>query len=82
MKATAAGEVLSLSTAPRPIKVRNLRSAKRLLSRLITQLQAGQITGQDAKDLTYLLSVFVMLVRDHELEERIESVEAALKGRT
>ena len=45
----------------RPVKVRTLRDAKRLLSRMITQLQAGTIKGQDAKDLCYLISTFIQL---------------------
>jgi hypothetical protein len=73
------GTELALTPPLRPVKVRTLRDAKRLLSRTITQLQAGTVTGQAAKDLTYLLSVFVQLVRDYELEERIEKLEGKNK---
>ena len=44
-----------------PIRVKKNTDAKRLLSRLIYQLQKGEITGQDAKDLCYLLSTFITL---------------------
>jgi len=65
----------------RPVKVRTLKDAKRLLSRIIIQLQAGTIKGQDAKDLCYLISTFIQLVRDYELEERIKKLEQ-IKGIT
>ena len=71
------GASLMLTPRPRPVKVRKLKDAKRLLSRLIVQLQAGTIAGQDAKDLCYLLSTFVQIVRDADLEQRIEKLEAA-----
>jgi len=64
---------------PKPIKVTNLRAAKRLLSRLIYQLQSGEIQGTTAKDLTYLLSVFVNLFKQMEFEQRLEMLEKRLK---
>lgn len=73
------GKNLTLTPPLRPVKVRSLKDAKRLLSRLIVQLQSGQVTGQAAKDLTYLLSVFLQLVRDHELEQRIKRIEQTME---
>ena len=73
------GGSLTLTPGPRPVRVRKLKDAKRLLSRLIVQLQAGTIAGQDAKDLCYLLSTFVQIVRDGELETRIERLERQAK---
>jgi len=73
------GKNLTLAPPLRPVKVRSLKDAKRLLSRLIVQLQSGQVTGQAAKDLTYLLSVFLQLVRDHELEQRIKRIEQTME---
>lgn len=61
----------------RGVRVRTLKDAKRLLSRLITQLQAGTIEGKNAKDLTYVLSVFVQVVKDSDIEERLTKLEEA-----
>jgi hypothetical protein len=58
-----------------PVRVRDLKGAKRLLSRLIWDLQRGAIKGQQAKDLCYLLSTFIMLVRDFELEQKLIRLE-------
>jgi len=69
-------EIKSLSDTPAPIKVNNVKTAKRLLSRLIYQLQAGDIHGQKAKDLCYLLSVYIQIFTQSELEDRINALEA------
>lgn len=58
-----------------PIRVTNLRSAKRLLSRLIYELQRGTIENQTAKDLTYLLVSYVNVFKQYELEKRIDEIE-------
>jgi hypothetical protein len=62
-----------------PIKVTNLKAAKRLLSRLIFNLQKGEIENQTAKDLTYLLTSYVNIFKQYELEKRIEEIEERLK---
>lgn len=58
-----------------PIKVNSLKSAKRLLSKLIYELQTGNIDNQKAKDLTYLLISFVNVFKQYEIERRLEEVE-------
>ena len=62
-----------------PIRVNNLKSAKRLLSRLIYELQSGAITSQLAKDLTYLLNVYVTTFKTYENELRLTELEALIK---
>lgn len=59
----------------KPVVVRDARSAKRLLGRLIVALQKREITGCEAKDLCYLLSVYVQIHRESDLEERIVKLE-------
>ena len=59
----------------KPIRVNTIKQAKKLLSRLIWQLQTEEIKSQKAKDITYLLSVFLTVIRDSELEERIKTLE-------
>ena len=62
-----------------PIRVNNLKSAKRLLSRLIYELQSGAITSQLAKDLTYLLNVYVTTFKTYENEVRLTELEDLVK---
>ena len=59
----------------KPIKITKISDAKRLLSKLIFKLQTGQIEGQTAKDMTYLLISFVNMVKDVEFEERLKQLE-------
>lgn len=68
-------EVKNLSDNPAPIKVLSAKHAKRLLSRLIYQLQTKEVTGQDAKDIAYLLSIYIQIFNQMELEERIKKLE-------
>lgn len=68
-------EVKNLTDTPAPIKVLSAKHAKRLLSRLIYQLQTKEVTGQDAKDIAYLLSIYIQIFNQMELEERIKKLE-------
>jgi len=61
------------------IKVTNLRKAKRLLSKLISDFMAGKITNQNAKDLAYLISIYVTITKEVEIEERIKALEDKVK---
>ncbi len=62
-------------TLSNPIKVTSLKNAKRLLSRLIYDLQSGMIENQTAKDLTYLLVSYVNVFKQYEIEKRIDEIE-------
>lgn len=62
----------------RPVKVNNVKQAKKLLSKLIYGLQTGEIEGRKAKDLTYLLSVFITIVKETEFDERLKELEKKL----
>lgn len=68
-------EIKKISDSYTPIKVTNLKNAKRLLSRLIYDLQAGKIEGQQAKDLCYLLISFVNVFKSYEIENRLNEIE-------
>ena len=59
----------------KPVKITSISSAKRLLSKLIYKLQTGEIEGQSAKDMCYLLISYVNMVKDFELEKKIEAIE-------
>jgi hypothetical protein len=64
----------------KPIKVNNPKQAKKLLSRLIYMLQIDKVESKKAKDLTYLLSVFISIVKETELEQRIADLENRMGG--
>ena len=64
-----------LSLKEKPIRVKNLRDAKKLISRLLVAFQREEIDGRNAKDLAYLLTVFIQIVKDGELEERLTKLE-------
>lgn len=63
------------------VKVTNLKQAKRLLSKLIFDLQTGTIKNQDAKDLTYLLVSYVNVFKQYEIEQRLDAIEKKMDGR-
>ena len=63
----------------KPVKVNKINDAKRLLSRLIYKLQSNEISGQDAKDLTYLLISYVTIVKDIDFERRLKTIEEKIQ---
>jgi hypothetical protein len=64
-----------ISLREKPLRVRSLRDAKKLLARILVAFQRGEMGGRDAKDLAYLLSVWVQIAKDVELEERLVMLE-------
>lgn len=63
----------------RPVRVKRIQDARRLLSRLIYLYQLDQVTGEKARVLTYLVNSFIALWKDIELAGKIEELEKALK---
>ena len=74
--------IKEVTTAPpllgRHIKVNNVKQAKRLLSKLIYGLQTGEIDSRKAKDITYLLSVMITVIKETEFDERLKELEKRL----
>lgn len=68
-------------TPSNAIKVTNLKQAKRLLSRMIYDLQTGTIENQTAKDLTYLLVSYVNVFKQYEIEQRLDLIEKQINDR-
>ncbi len=60
------------------VRVNTLASAKRLLSRLITEYQKDCISTEKAKTLTYLLQCFVSIHKEIDLENKIIEMEKKL----
>jgi hypothetical protein len=62
------------------IRVNSLASAKRLLSRLILQLQKKEVTGPEAKDLCYLLTSYVNIHKTNDLETKLLEIELRINN--
>jgi hypothetical protein len=62
----------------RPVRIRDVQSAKRLLSRVIMQIQRGEVEDGKARLLTYCLSVYVGICKDNDFEIRLKAIEEAL----
>jgi hypothetical protein len=65
--------------AKRPIKVRDVRTAKRLLSNIILQVQKNEILSETARLLVYCLSTYVSICKDSDFETRLVTIEGSLK---
>lgn len=59
----------------RPVPVKNVKDASKLLGRLIKHFQEGTVESSFAKTLCYLLQTFVNIHAQSSLEERIERLE-------
>jgi len=62
----------------RPIRIRSIEDARRLLSRLILEFQKGTVENRNAKDLCYLVISFVNIVSQSEIENRLAEIERRL----
>ena len=73
------GEQLTGNPPPQPIhravRVRNVRDAKRLMTRILKQLQLDQISLEKGRAMAYVCSTFIRLHEGSELEDRIEKME-------
>ena len=59
----------------RPIRVRTVRDARRLLARVLKQLQLEEISESRAKTISYVANSFAKLYEVSELEERVTELE-------
>jgi len=79
------GDEENPSPAFRPVlpgkipRIRTAKDAKKLLGRLISSFARGEVANNDAKDLAYLLSVYVTTCTAADIEERIEALEKGAK---
>lgn len=62
----------------KPIAVTNIRSAKKLLSKLIKGFQKKEIDDRNAKTLAYLIQVYVQVIKESEFDQRIKDLEGKL----
>lgn len=60
--------------------IRTIADARRALGKLITDFKAGSVSAPDARTMCYLLSTFVAVSKDTELEDRVRALETAAGG--
>lgn len=60
--------------------IRSIADARRALSTLISDFRAGTIAAPDARTMCYLLSTYVAVSKDTELEDRVSALEQAAGG--
>lgn len=76
---TTSGKLTRLEMAEtiglKPGRLTNLKDAKRLCSRLIRSFIKGEVSGNDAKTLSYLLSTYVTIAQGSDIEERLDELE-------
>jgi uncharacterized protein YlxP (DUF503 family) len=65
---------------PRPIRVRDAKSARRLLSRILLQLQRERFNVAVARAEVNCVSEFLSVLRTSDFEERLSAVEQTIQG--
>jgi hypothetical protein len=65
----------------RPVRVRDVKTAKRCLGNIIMQVQKGEVLNETARLLTYCLSVYVSICKDGEFEARLLALEKTKTGK-
>jgi len=59
----------------RPIRIRSVKDARRLLARILKQLQLQEIPESRAKTISYVANSYAKLYEISELEERVTELE-------
>jgi hypothetical protein len=63
---------------PGKIRLCNIRAARRILSKLIAGFINQEVEDNKAKVLTYLLSTYVNIARDTDIESRLVQLESII----
>jgi hypothetical protein len=59
----------------RGIRLQSLADVRRFTAKTINQVYKNQITIEQGRCLGYLLSILASVIRDSDLEQRIEKLE-------
>jgi hypothetical protein len=62
------------------IRLRNIRDARRFLSKVILKFNQRGIKDSDAKTICYLLNCYVNITRDSDFENRLISLEKLMEN--
>lgn len=69
------GKNVILQAARRPIRVRSIHDAGRLLSRVLMQLQKDEISEAKAKSIGYVCNSYIKAFEMSDLESRLVELE-------
>lgn len=73
------GEVIPANPTPRQIKLGTIEDCRREMGRVYRDARTGKIDPQTGTRLTYILISITNVIKDHELEKRIEKLEDSAK---
>ena len=62
------------------IHLTDLDSCRRYMARVVNKLDAGLIDGSQARDRGYIIRVIAELIKDGQLEQRVEELEAIIEN--
>lgn len=62
-------------------EVRCIRSAKKLLGKLISAFIRHEISSEESRTLCYLITLYVTICKDNDILERLEALEEKLTER-
>ena len=60
---------------PKPRQIRNASGARRLMSEVLFRFQKNEISARAAKDLSYLIQIFLQTTRSSVEEEKFVELE-------
>ena len=63
----------------RKTRFNSLQDCKRFLARITNQLNQDEITESKAKSLGYLVSLLQGLIKDDDLEQRLQALEKQME---
>ncbi|MER2514090.1 MAG: hypothetical protein ABTQ25_17030 [Nitrosomonas ureae] len=70
------GEVIPAHPTPRKqIRLSSIKDCRRELTKVYADARHGSVDPQDATRLTYILVAISNMIKDHELEERVNKLE-------
>jgi hypothetical protein len=69
------GKLIPANPARSRLRLGSIREVRRELQKVYESAKNGRMTTQDAGRLTYILQTLAGMIRDSDLEERIEKLE-------
>ena len=70
------GELISSDPTPKKqIRLSSIKDCRRELSKVYSEARCGSVNPQDATRLTYILVAISNMIKDHELEARVQKLE-------
>lgn len=71
------GELIPFQGTPSRVKLNTIKDLKNEMARVYREARQGSIATSEATKLCYILGQMSALIRDHEIERRVEMLEKA-----